>query len=134
VEFFGDEIDSIRRVDLDTQRSTEQIASFDLTSSAALKDEGGAITSLLSYLPADAIICMVEPTQMEETARQIDDAMFNITESGSDPFAPLFKEEETAKIFRLKREQEKDDVDEPTSPRPKFDFNNLKFGTNYSGD
>jgi cell division initiation protein len=71
---------------------------------------------------------------LDETARQIDDAIFNITETGEDPFAPLFENEETAKIFRLKRDQEKAEVDEPTSPRPKFDFNNLKFGSNYSGD
>jgi cell division initiation protein len=71
---------------------------------------------------------------IDETARQIDDAIFNITETGEDPFAPLFKDDEAAKIFRPKRGQEKTEDDEPTSPRPKFDFNSLKFGSNYSGD
>ncbi|MFA6132697.1 MAG: transcription-repair coupling factor [Phycisphaerae bacterium] len=72
VEFFGDEIESIRRFDLDSQRSTEQIGSFDLTSSAALKSgPPQQVTSLLSYLPDDAIVCMVEPSELVEVARQI---------------------------------------------------------------
>ncbi|MDP6045676.1 MAG: hypothetical protein QGG25_08715, partial [Phycisphaerae bacterium] len=35
VEFFGDQIDSIRKFDLDTQRSTDKIQAFDLTGTAA---------------------------------------------------------------------------------------------------
>lgn len=71
---------------------------------------------------------------LDETTRQIDDAIFRITDSEADPFAPLFKGEDTAKIFRPKKASDPSDDDEPTSPRPKFDFSNLKFGSNYSGD
>lgn len=75
-----------------------------------------------------------EEDTVSDTAMQIDSAVFDITESEEDPFAPLFKDEETAKLFRPRRENDKPDDDEPTSPRPKFDFNNLKFGSNYAGD
>lgn len=76
--------------------------------------------------------------EITETARQIDDALVTITDGDNDgdadPFAKLFKGEDTAKLFKPRKELESAEVDEPTSPRPKFDFNNLKFGSNYSGD
>ena len=72
--------------------------------------------------------------EIGDTAKQIDDAIYKITDSEADPFTPLFQDEESAKLFRSKRGDDKPDDDEPTSPRPKFDFSNLKFGSNYSGD
>jgi cell division initiation protein len=72
--------------------------------------------------------------EISDTARQIDDAIYRITDAESDPFTPLFKDEESSKLFRPKQAGEKPEDDEPTSPRPKFDFSNLKFGPNYSGD
>jgi hypothetical protein len=78
-----------------------------------------------------------EPTETDdvtETARQIDDAIFNMSDDNSDPFASLLDEDEPTRLFRPRSENDKPDDDEPTSPRPKFDFNNLKFGANYSGD
>jgi cell division initiation protein len=70
---------------------------------------------------------------MNDTISSIDNAVIKLTET--DPFMPDFKnEEEKDMIFSTKRiEMDKAD-DEPTSPRPKFDFNNLKFGANYSGE
>jgi cell division initiation protein len=76
----------------------------------------------------------IEEDPITSTAKQIDSALFNLTEDDSDPFASLLKDDEATKLFRPKREQDKPDDDEPTSPRPKFDFDNLKFGQNYSGD
>lgn len=78
-----------------------------------------------------------EPTREEvinSTISSIDSAVSMMTEA--DPFMPDFKdEEERDMIFNPKRnENDKSDEDEPTSPRPKFDFNNLKFGANYSGE
>lgn len=84
--------------------------------------------------PENAITPQYEEDSVSDTAMQIDSAAFDMTGTDVDPFAPLFKDEETAKLFRPRREADKTDEDEPTSPRPKFDFNNLKFGSNYSGD
>ncbi len=72
VELAGDQIASIRRVDLDTQRSTDTIDSYDLTSptAAAPADEAGR-ASLLDYLPAEAAVCLIEPDTITETARTI---------------------------------------------------------------
>jgi cell division initiation protein len=72
--------------------------------------------------------------EIGDTAKQIDDAIFNMADDDSDPFASLLKDDEPTKLFRPRQDDDKPDDDEPTSPRPKFDFNNLKFGSNYSGD
>ncbi len=85
IEFFGDVIESIRRFDLDSQRSTDQLGRV-IVSGVSSGLEGGngdngnngesgspapGATSLLSYLPRDAIICMTEPAETVELARQL---------------------------------------------------------------
>ncbi|MDR3197423.1 MAG: hypothetical protein LBU34_06085 [Planctomycetaceae bacterium] len=68
VEFFDDEIESIRRFDLATQRSLEKVNKIDLT--RLLPDEAvGA--SLLDYLPPTSPIILVEPHDIEFTAQQL---------------------------------------------------------------
>jgi transcription-repair coupling factor (superfamily II helicase) len=96
VEFFGDQIESIRKFDLDTQRSTEQVGSYDVSSANVGAagvgaraedpddDEEQALsamkqaqalranqTTLLSYLRPDTIICMREPAEVRELAQEI---------------------------------------------------------------
>ncbi|MFP4054122.1 MAG: transcription-repair coupling factor [Phycisphaerae bacterium] len=72
LEFFGDEVDSIRRVDLDTQRSTHRVESVTLTSIVVGHEAApGRTTSLLEYLPADAIVCLHEPAELLDLAEEI---------------------------------------------------------------
>jgi transcription-repair coupling factor (superfamily II helicase) len=78
IEFFGDVIESIRRFDLDSQRSTDQLGRFIVSGVSAGLDGspagGGSAagaTSLLSYLPGDAIVCMTAPAETIELARQL---------------------------------------------------------------
>ncbi len=75
IEFFGDVIESIRRFDLDTQRSTDQLGRYTVSGVSAGLDEpdepsSSAPTTLLSYLPDDAIVCMIDPTGTLELAQQ----------------------------------------------------------------
>ncbi len=70
VEFFGDEIDSIRRFDLDSQRSTEEVSQYEVTGYASPANEQSRV-SLLEYLPAETIICMSEPSEVMDLAREI---------------------------------------------------------------
>lgn len=76
----------------------------------------------------------VEIDPIADTAKQIDDALFNMTIDDADPFASLLNDDEPTKLFRPKNEFDKPDDDEPTSPKPKFAFTDLKFGANFSGD
>ncbi len=86
IEFFGDFIDSIRYVDLDTQRSTQQIDSFDFISLVAGRAQSADdSTSLVDYLPKDAIVCMTEPEDLRTLAGQLHERMRE-TQGDSDAF------------------------------------------------
>ena len=72
VEFFGERIESIRLFDLDTQRSTEEMDGCDiLAASAGRGAAAGQTTSFLSYLPKDTLICVVNPAEAAEVARDL---------------------------------------------------------------
>jgi len=72
VELFGDQIESVRRFDLDTQRSTGPLAGYTVTGlSVGLDGEAEGLTDLLSYLPDETIVCMPEPNETVELADQL---------------------------------------------------------------
>jgi transcription-repair coupling factor (superfamily II helicase) len=67
IEFFGDTIESIRQVDLDTQRSSLQMKSVSIISAvcgASLEER----ELLVNILPKETIIILEEPTDIEEIA------------------------------------------------------------------
>jgi len=99
IEFFGDEISSLRLFDLDTQRSTDEIDAFDLTAvSAASGLEPARTCSLLDYLPQDTVVCMHEPAEVSELAEQLSKRM---EEDGQAVRRLLPKSEVFAKIGRF---------------------------------
>ena len=63
IEFFDDEIESIRRFDLQTQRSLEKLKEIDLTRLQPYECVGA---SLLDYFSPDVPIVLVEPAAMQE--------------------------------------------------------------------
>ncbi|MHC4639043.1 MAG: hypothetical protein ACYTBV_16320, partial [Planctomycetota bacterium] len=68
VEFFGDTIESIRGIDLDTLRSSEQIRSISVVS--AMCGVGLEEKELFTdILPANTIVIFEEPGTVEEVAR-----------------------------------------------------------------
>jgi transcription-repair coupling factor (superfamily II helicase) len=72
IELFGDQIESVRRFDLDTQRSTDLLASYTITGlSIGLEGDPAGLTDLLAYLPDEAIVCMLEPNETVELAEQL---------------------------------------------------------------
>jgi transcription-repair coupling factor (superfamily II helicase) len=68
IEFFGDQVESIRSIDLDTQRSAEKISSL-----TVLPPIGTAIAAgrecLLNMLPAETLVVFEEPTEAQEVAQ-----------------------------------------------------------------
>ncbi len=66
VEFFGDEIESLRRFDIATQRSLENVKEISLT---RLLPSEKVDARLLDYLPKDSPIILVEPREIEEFGR-----------------------------------------------------------------
>ncbi|MGA2171769.1 MAG: transcription-repair coupling factor [Sedimentisphaerales bacterium] len=68
VEFFGDKIESIRAIDLDTQLSTGEVSAVGLVS-AICGDREDQRELFLNILPDDAIIILEEPADCSEVAR-----------------------------------------------------------------
>jgi transcription-repair coupling factor (superfamily II helicase) len=69
VEFFGDTIESIRLIDLDTQRSGESLKQITVVAvgGEAIFDSAGS-ELFLDILPDNAIVILEEPTQIAEVA------------------------------------------------------------------
>ncbi len=68
IEFFGDTIESIREINLDTQRSSQQIESIRIVSAVC----GTAVEQrelFINILPKDTIIIFEEPGEIEEVAQ-----------------------------------------------------------------
>ena len=70
VEFFGDQVESIRHFDLDSARSTDEIDAVDLISLSVGREVSESV-SLLEYLPPETLICIHEPAQVTELALQL---------------------------------------------------------------
>ena len=67
VEFFGDSIESIRTINLDTQRSTAEIESIGIVS-AVRGTAAGQTELFVNILPPETIIIFEEPAAIEEVA------------------------------------------------------------------
>jgi transcription-repair coupling factor (superfamily II helicase) len=68
IDFFGDQIESIKRFDLDTLGSGEAVESLRLMDLKGQLDAGES-TSLFSYLPDDAIVVLWAPLEIAEQAK-----------------------------------------------------------------
>ena len=67
IEFFGDSIESIRQINLDTQRSSQQIKSVNIVS-AVCGDNKDDRQLFSNILPKDTIVILDEPGDIEEVA------------------------------------------------------------------
>ena len=68
IDFFGDQIESIKRFDLDTLGSGDKLDAVRLIDLKGAIDHGES-TSLFSYLPDDAIIALWAPLEIAEQAK-----------------------------------------------------------------
>ncbi len=71
IEFFGDEIDSIRSFSAGSQRSLEALKEFQIVGSIGHRSGVGGQnrTPLTDHLPSGAWIVLVEPTELHEQAK-----------------------------------------------------------------
>jgi len=68
VEFFGDEIESIRFFDLDTQRSVKSVERISITGCRKIQDSQNN-THLFEYLPQNCLVVLEESTEIIEIGR-----------------------------------------------------------------
>lgn len=100
IEFFGDTIESIRRIDLDTQRSNEQIETISII--APQGHEKLEQTELfVNLLPADTIIILAEPTDIADVSdvflHRVDDPR------GLYPFSAIYKAMQKFTLLEISR-------------------------------
>jgi len=70
IEFFGQQVESIRRFDPATQRSQADLKQFNLAPLTTVADLGPQQTcNLLQYLPPETILILHEPVEIAELAR-----------------------------------------------------------------
>jgi transcription-repair coupling factor (superfamily II helicase) len=67
IEWFDDEVESIRRFDVATQRSLEKLQEIEITAVKPVPSDRGHFSD---YLPASSLIMMVEPDRVDEEGRQ----------------------------------------------------------------
>src|SRR5262249_25998874 len=71
VEFFGDEIESIRQFELSSQRSTRELKSTRIALPPRAADAQADTTSFFNYLSADTLIFLHEPSETQEMGRTL---------------------------------------------------------------
>jgi len=78
IEFFGDEVESIRRFEPETQRSVEQVDHIDIlprSERQMLKagvDGAQTLGDLTDYFPKDTLVVIDEPVAVDHEARNLD--------------------------------------------------------------
>jgi len=65
VELFGDEVESIRQIDIETQRSVESLQQVDITALKHTREHQG---SFVDYLPDDTVFLLIESDKAKQTA------------------------------------------------------------------
>jgi len=70
LEFFGDDVESIRRFDPTTQRSTDALDELLVLPLVAPADETDGAAHLLDYVPATAPVILDAPALLDETSEE----------------------------------------------------------------
>ena len=70
IEFFGDEVESIRRFEVATQRSLAALDAIEVTILSRGAEEERDREHLAGYLPANSWLYLIEPADLEEEGRR----------------------------------------------------------------
>jgi transcription-repair coupling factor (superfamily II helicase) len=89
VDFFDDQIESIRRFDLDSLGSGEKMPAVPVIDIKGQLPSTGESTSIFGYLPADGIVALWEPMEIVEQSKSYFDRLPDV--KGIYPLAALLK-------------------------------------------
>ncbi len=74
IEMWGDEVDSIRTFDVETQRSVENLTEISICPAAEFPQEGERRVSFLDYFPVDeTILFLDEPVRLREKGQGVEE-------------------------------------------------------------
>ena len=102
IELWGDEIDSIRSFDVESQRSVENLSAVTIYPASEDWRDGLQAVSFLEYFPKDkSLLFLDEPQRLQEMAEQAEQEYFHSRESRIE--AGLDEaEEDRLKVFQTK--------------------------------
>lgn len=99
VQYFGDEVESIRPFDISTQRSIATLPTVTISAMprSPLDDRGAAVTDLFDYLPADTLVVLDDPSEVQDMGTTLrrrlgdSDRLFPVSDilQATDRFAQL---------------------------------------------
>jgi len=92
VDFFDDQIESIKRFDLDTMGSLQTLESVRLVDLKGALPDSGESTSLFRYLPADTIVALWAPLEIAEQGKSYLDRLNDV--KGMYPLSALLHQAE----------------------------------------
>ncbi len=107
VEFWGDEVDSIRSFDVDSQRSVENLSTVSIYPASEFIEEGGKKVSFLQYVSSkESLLFLEEPLRLIEKGEAIEaeflNSMTSRAQSGMEVHeneTKLYKTEEVAQFI-----------------------------------
>ena len=88
IELWGDEIDSLRSFDVESQRSVENLETVTIYPASENWEDGMETVSFLEYFPEEkSILLLDEPQRLQETAESVEEEYFRSREKRqeSDP-------------------------------------------------
>ena len=101
IELWGDEIDSIRSFDVESQRSVENLEEVIIYPASENCGEGSANVSFLEYFPEkETLLFFDEPFRLQEEAEAVEKEYFHSRENRDEAGVAL--EEEELKVFQTK--------------------------------
>ena len=102
IELWGDEIDSIRSFDVESQRSVENIQEITIYPASENWRDGMETVSFLEYFPREkTILFLDEPHRLQEMSEEVENEYFHSRESRIDAGMEE-PEEEQLKVFQTK--------------------------------
>ncbi len=90
IDFFDDQIESIKRFDLDTMGSLQTLESVRLVDLKGALPDSGESTSLFRYLPADTIVALWAPLEIAEQGKSYLDRLNDV--KGMYPLSALLQQ------------------------------------------
>ena len=101
IELWGDEIDSIRCFDVESQRSVENLEEVVIYPASENCGEEGGTVSFLDYFPKkESLLFLDEPLRLQEEAEAVETEYFHSRENRDEAGVDL--EEEELKVFQTK--------------------------------
>lgn len=106
IELWGDEVDSIRTFDVESQRSIENLDEVTIYPAAELQEESARCVSFLDYFPvSESLLFLDEPVRLLERLDEVEEEFLNSQKNRE--AAGIHDEEEELSVFSTKELVEK---------------------------